>query len=197
MPGLSQPDCPISFGWGRSWFAVLSNDGHRIASELRLQNIRLSNWEEGLKASLQGDSVFVSPQVCGWSFIIGNSLPSPPQDECLGLLTDLSMAFEEGQCFGTEDVTEFHSWARAEKGRLRRAYAFSGEQGAVLWDRGQLTQEERELGLSFPEAGILCHSPDSTSVFQIAGRWSLDPSHLDEFDCVRSVGQLGQLTAKL
>jgi len=197
MTGLSQPDCPIPFGWGRHWFAVLSNDGHRIASELRLENIRLSNWEEGLKAGLQGDWVFISPQVCRWSFVIGDSLPSPPQDECLSLLTDLSIAFEEAQCFGTEDVTEFHSWARAGKGRLHRAYAFSGEQGAVLWDRGQLTKEERTLGLFFPEADILSHSPDSSSVFQVAGLWSLDPSRLDEFDSTRSVGRLGRLAAKV
>ncbi|HEY6185666.1 MAG TPA: hypothetical protein VIW67_25725 [Terriglobales bacterium] len=193
MTEPSGPDHPISFGWGRFWFAVLSNDGQRIASELRLQNIRLSNWAEGLKASLQDNWVFISPQVGGWSLVVGDSLPSPPRDECLGLLTDLSMVFKEAQCFGTEDVTELHSWARAENGRLRRAYAFSGEQGAVLWDRGPLTQEEGDLGLFFPEAGILSHSPDSASVFRIAGLWSLDPSRLDEFDCVRGVGQLGQV----
>jgi hypothetical protein len=174
------------------WFAVRSSDPRNIARELGLERIRTSNWEEGLKAAMRSGSVFVTPEISGWSLIVGNQLPSGPQEECLALLADLSRAFDEAQYFGTEDVTEFHAWAKASNGRLRRAYAFSGEQGAVLWDRGEVTEEEKDLGLHFPEATILSNSPDSSSVFQIAARWSLDPTRLDEVDCSISTGLLGE-----
>jgi hypothetical protein len=175
-----------------AWFAVRSAQPQRIAGELRLRNVRTSNWEGGLRAAIRDRLIFVSPQVCGWNFIVGDALPSAPQEECLGLLADLSLAFDEAQYFGTEDVTEFYIWARAAKGRLCRAYAFSGEQGRVLWDRGELSQEEQALGLVFPEANILSNSPGSGSVFQIAGSWSLDPTQLDEVHCSLSTGLLGE-----
>ena len=192
MADSPNADQPIPFGWGMGWFAVRSGDPQQIARELRLQKIHVSNWEEGLKAAMGPESVFLSPEVSGWSFIVGNALPSGPQEECLTLLADLSRAFEEAQYFGTEDVTEFHAWAKASNGRLRRAYAFSGEQGAVLWDRGEVTEEEKELGLLFPEKTILSNSPDSSSVFKIAARWSLDPTRLDEGDYSTSTGLLGE-----
>lgn len=175
-----------------AWFAVRSTHPQRIAGELRLQNLQVCNWAEGMRIAMRTELVFVSPQVCGWTFILGDALPFPPQEACLDLLADLSLAFDEAQCFGTEDVTEFHAWARAVKGRLQRAYAFSGEQGIVLWDRGELTPEENALGLLFPEANILSNSPDSASVFQIAGYWSLDPTRLDELECMPSTGLLGE-----
>jgi hypothetical protein len=175
-----------------AWFAIRSADPQRIAGELRLRNVRTSNWEGGLRAATRDRLIFISPQVCGWNFIIGDALPIAPREECLSLLADLSLAFDEAQYFGTEDVTELYIWARAAKGRLYRAYAFSGEQGSVLWDRGELSKEEQALGLIFPEANILSNSPDGGSVFRIAGSWSFDPTHLDEVHCSSSTGLLGE-----
>ncbi len=187
------PDLPAPFGWGTGWLAVRAGDPQRIAAEMQLKDPHPSGWQQGLATAQGPDSIFVSPQIAGWSFVIGTALPFLPQEECLDLLVALSLAFGETQYFGNENVTEYHAWAKATEGRLRRAYAFSGEQGAVLCDRGVLTEEETELGLIFPEESILSKSPDDSSVFKISGRWSLDPTHMDEFEASSAPGLLGRM----
>lgn len=184
------PDLPFAFGWNTSWCAVRCSEPDRLVVEMRLTNWRRIGWHEGLSLAQNTNALFVSPEVRGWTLIVGNSLPLAPNDEALDLLADLSRVFGDAQYFGTSSVTEYHAWARAIDGRLRRAYAFSGEQGSVLWDRGPETQEERDLGMNFHDETILSNSPDDSSVFRISGCWSIDPTQIDSVTAQPNLGIL-------
>jgi hypothetical protein len=186
-----QADLPFAFGWNTSWCAVRCSQPDGLVEELRLRNWRRTGWHEGLTLAQETDALFVSPEIGGWTLIVGNSLPFAPNEEILDLLADLSRVYGDAQYFGTSSVTEYHAWARAVDGRLRRAYAFSGEQGSVLWDRGLETQEEKDLGMIFQEETILSNSPDDSSVFRISGRWSLDPSQIENVTVQPGLGFLG------
>lgn len=184
------PDLPFAFGWNTSWCAVQCSNPERLVAELRLMNCRRTGWREGLTLAQNTNAVFVSPDVSGWTLIIGNSLPCAPHEECLELLANLSRVFNEAQYFGTSRVTAYHAWARSIGGRLRRAYAFSGEQGAILWDRGPSTREELDLGLVFSEDTILSNSPDDSSVFRLSGSWSIDPTQIETLTVKPGLGFL-------
>lgn len=191
MSSEPEPDLPFAFGWDSSWCAVRCSEPEKLAADLCLVNWRRASWDEGLKLAEDTNALFVSPSIGGWTLIVGNSLPCAPSNEVLDLLADFSRVFGEAQYFATSRVTEHHAWARAVAGRLRRAYAFSGEQGSVLWDRGEETPEEKTLELTFDDKTILSHSPDDSSVFRISGLWSIDPTQIELIAAQPGLGILG------
>ena len=80
-----------------------------------------------------------------------------------------------------------------------------GERGETLWDEGEQTPEERDLGFRFfdersPEASQEGYwerkdlsFPNEDCVTRLAGAWSLDPTTLDERFPVPGLGLLGNL----
>jgi hypothetical protein len=111
----------------------------------------------------------------------------------------------EAQYFATHRVVESHTWARAVRGRLVRGYGWVGERGETLWDEGEQTPEERDLGFRFfdeqsPEASQEDYwarqdlrYPDEECVLRLAGAWSLDPTALEQPFRVPGLGVLGKL----
>ena len=85
-----------------------------------------------------------------------------------------------------------------------RGYGWRGERSETLWDEGEQTSEERELGFRFfdgrsPEARqdgywrrMDLSFPHEQSVVQIAGRWSVDPSRLAQQFGAPGPGVLGE-----
>jgi hypothetical protein len=94
---------------------------------------------------------------------------------------------------------------------LVRAYAFVGDQGATPWDRGDLTPEEGELGLTFDDPVVAYSAyphetaletmkrikdnppkfPKEQDVFAVARKWSIDPTQIEEYEASESPGMLG------
>lgn len=203
---------PEPFGWRMSWVAVKTKDTELLPKELELVNPRSCDWEEGLqKANDQG--IFICPPVCGWTLIVGVTLPDASSEATLPLIVWLSETHDSAQYFGNHRVVDYYAWAKAEHGRLVRAYAFIGDQGITPWDRGELTPEELELGLTFDDPLARAVNPDNphetlqemvqrlkenprkfpneNDVFALARKWSIDPTQIEEYEARESPGVLG------
>lgn len=201
-PGIC-PDLPLSFGPRSSWLAIQSESTAQIASELPLRNAQPANWAIGLEAA--ETKIFVAPAIAAWSFVIGTTLPYAGASDCLALLVRLSTIFQRCQYFASEPVTEYHAWSMAERGQVIRAYAYLGERGETLWNIGDMTVQERELGFHFYDAssseardegywsrGDLRY-PEVADVFTIAGKWSLNPEEIADMPTTPGIGILGDL----
>jgi hypothetical protein len=209
MPFMTLPE---PFGWRTSWLAVRTTGNELLAPELQLVNLRSCDWEEGLREANE-KGIFICPPVAGWTLIVGGTLPDTSAEETLPLIVRLSENYGSAQYFGNHRVVDYYAWAKAERGRLIRAYAFLGEKGVTPWDRGELTKEEMDLGMVFdeplsgaenptnPHESLLemlqrlkqnpSKHPKEEDVFAIARKWSVDPTQIEEYEISESQGVLG------
>jgi hypothetical protein len=108
------------------------------------------------------------------------------------------------QYFATHRVIDYQAWAWAEKGHLRRAYGYLGEQGVTLQNEGEPTPTERALDLTFSLApfgeGTLPEEafenlkyPFEDDVLELAAGWSVDTRNLGSDGERVGTGFLGQL----
>lgn len=180
-----QPDAPVPFGARTSWFAVRSEDGPAVAASFGITELERSPWAAGLEASYAGGT-FVTPPLGGWTLVVGEV--APDLDQARGQwglrLAELSERFGEAQLFATHRVVELHMWARARAGDVERAFCYLGESGAILYDEGQQSAEEIDLGFDFVDpAGEIADAgenrfPGEDSVLSLSGSWSLSPAEL-------------------
>ncbi|WBC15499.1 hypothetical protein O7600_01295 [Micromonospora sp. WMMA1998] len=104
-----------------------------------------------------------------------------------------ALDLRERETLDTERVPDYHLWARAVDGELLRAYCYLGERGEVPLVVGEPTAVEidRGVGVRRREPGMEHWSddewdrwheaiPDEFDVMAIAGRWSVDPSRIDD-----------------
>jgi hypothetical protein len=189
--GPPVPDLPVAFGPECGWLAIRSASVLEVALALRLRRTEAANWAGGLKRAYAGD-IFVSPAVASWVLAISAHLPKAglkgSPDRLTRLLARLSRRFGEAQYFETHRVADYHAWAKAQHGQVVRAFAYSGETGAALWNIGPQTPEEIALGFNFfeetsPEAAGAGswqrtdrRYPNEESVLAVARRWSVDTS---------------------
>lgn len=175
-PAVSaEPDTPVPFGCRTGWLAVKCTDPQQLIRALDGLDIQLANWATGLAAAGENGRVFVSPGLDGYVLAVGLT----KLDDNRSLLDCLGREFEEVQYFATHRVSEYHAWMKYEHGRLVRDYCYCGDQGAVLRDAGQLTNEEIALGFGrFPLRGRegVCEAfPTEEDVLNIAAAWGIDP----------------------
>jgi hypothetical protein len=217
----TEPDLPVAFGYKVSWFAAQTHDPAALADALGLTNVRSSTWSAGIEAAYATPpafSVFLTPPVRGWVLAVGRGLPTPGDEPAFeASLLALAQRFPELQFFATYRVSEFHAWARAIEGRIVRLFASSGERGEVMANSGELTADERALGL--PDLGRLGPEgaterlltldealaggkaagqrssvfADEEDVILLARAWSVDPTILEEMDLPPSLGLIGWL----
>lgn len=201
---------PEPFGWKTSWISVRSNEAETLVSQLQLVNVRRCDWEQGLRKADEG-AIFVCPPASGWTLIVGLTLPDASNEETLPLIVRLSETYQLAQYFANHRIVDYYAWARAEGGRLIRAYAFCGSQLSVPWDRGELTREEKELGLIFDDlttSGVKPNLSDAgperrpkfpkeRHVFELARKWSIDPTQIEEYEVRDSLGILGYPESQL
>jgi hypothetical protein len=189
--GPPVPDLPVAFGTECGWLTIRSASVLEVALALRLRRTEAANWAGGLQRAYAGD-MFVSPAVASWVLAISDHLPKAGRkgspDRLSPLLVRLSRRFGEAQLFETHRMVEYHAWAKAQHGQIVRAFAYSGETGATLWNIGPQTPEEIALGFNFfdeasPEAASAgswrrtdLSYPNEESVLAIARRWSVDTS---------------------
>ena len=209
----TEPDGPLPFGYKSTWLAVKAAGSDEVLDALPLTDIHAANWEFGFRAAFRG-WVFVTPPIEGWVFVLGGRLPEPGSREHPGqwraLLEPLAARFPDVHYFGSHRVVGWYAWARFLEGRCVRLFAYLGEAGEVLVDRGERTPEERELGPDFaaeqarfdalaedpePDRSALdaVRLPDEEDVVRLAGAWSLNPACLEELALAPSVGWIGRL----
>ncbi|MFM9942291.1 MAG: hypothetical protein ACKVP7_22640 [Hyphomicrobiaceae bacterium] len=204
------PDLPKPFGYKMAWLAIRTRDSLSVVAALGLIEPENANWDTGLgtvySSELGEARVFVSPPVNGWTLVAGLSLPQPLgknfTDKATPLLIDLGAKFIEVQYFASCPMIDYFAWARIIDGKLVRAYAI-GDEG-VLWNKGKPTKEERALGLKQfevrgPKAkrgdigGALLMVPSEAHVMQLAQKWSLDPTRVQEAGASAALGIIGRV----
>ena len=201
------PDLPRDFGYKCQWLALKAKETQPVVTALQLRRVTPANWAMGIEGAYS-NKIFVSPVLGQWVLAIGTTLPNAGDvchpDKMTPMLIELSKIFEEVQYFVTHRVVEYHAWVKAKQGEIIRAYAFLGETTTTLWNKGDRTPEEIELGFSFvdetsPEAKDESfweredlRFPNEEDVMAIAGKWSVDPLfESNQYD--PGVGVLGAL----
>ena len=182
------------------WLAIKGHHPTAVQDALRLSAPMPCSWEEGLIEARE-HKLFISPPVSGWILVVGSSLPDPTEDvdECYCFLTNLSRKLGHVQFFSANRMVNHHAWALIDQGRVFRAYAWAGE---TLWNQGQMTAAEKDLKMScfdyatghtsFEQRDSLAANTDR--VPQLASRWSLDPSSIDERQFKNGYGITGELS---
>lgn len=180
-----------------AWLAVRSRNLQVVQAALGLSNPRPCTWIQGLMSE---QKLFIAPPIHGWILVTGSGLPDPAEDVdvCFRFLVDLSRKLGQVHYFNVNPVVGHHAWARAETGRVVRAYAWAGK---TLWNQGVKTQPEIDLGLKcfqyFEAPEALFGQPDLISgnvekVPQLAAQWSIDPAAIDERTLDHACGVAGE-----
>lgn len=205
----NEPEKPKGFGYKCSWLAIKTEDIDKIIRVLDLKNVYISNWTNGLSAAHNFEKeVFISPQLGEWTLVIGNSLPSAEEDTSkdivITMLKSLSKEFKEVQYFSTHRVVEYHAWAKAIDGEIKRAYCYIGEIAITRWNIGKKTEDEIELGFDFFDENLPEAIEDSywerddltypyeETVMQISKRWSIDTS-FENSTYEKGLGKIGKI----
>lgn len=167
-----------------AWLAVQRRRPVEVAAALGL---RTPSHRDATTLQSQGGAVYVVPPVRGWTLAFGPSLAfvesftldTPPNRRFADLLPFLQRVSQQlgiVQYFCTHRVSETHIWVSASGGRIARAFAYSGEQGQILLNAGDVTAEERQLGLPPAERIETADGPEEDDVIALAGMWSIDPA---------------------
>ncbi len=197
-------DQPIGFGYKCIWFAVKTTDKERVSKIIGLKKQMPSNWEYGIKRAYE-NSIFISPEIQGWTFVVGWGLPdgssTSSMSEVTTLLNALSKEFGEAQFYVSHRVVEYHGWIKSWEGQIVRSYFYLGEQVKNIEIFGEATEVEKGYKLvntfskeaqhdSYWDREDLTY-PDEELVMRIADSWSIDPSKLEEYKGSNGLGILG------
>jgi hypothetical protein len=165
-----------------AWLAIKSKNPKEVQTALGLHNPKPCSWNDGLEQSL-----FIAPPVQGWILVLGSGLPDPSDDidVFFRFLLELSRKLGHVQFFHASPILHHHAWAKADRGRVIRAYAWAGR---TLWRQGDMTTAEIDLDVrcfdysdSPPALGqpeVFAVNVDKVPL--LAGRWSVDPGLINE-----------------
>ncbi len=186
----------MGFGYKTAWIAVHHRSTIEVADALNLARRRMLSYPEGTALGYR-DGVYVAAPHAGWTFAHGRALSTgidPTSAAFVAWLAALSRCLGEVQYFGTHRVSESHQWAWARDGQILRAYAFADADVPVFL--GPPTDAEREIGVGVRPRDEgwqqwteddwddwddwFTTTPGEQDVMQIARRWSIDPTTLDD-----------------
>ncbi len=184
------------------WVAVKTVKPEAVQAALRLHNPTPCSWTDGM-ARVSDQKLFISPAINGWVLVVGSLVPEPGEDvdACFRFLQRLSRELGEVQFFSINRAVGHHAWARFERGRAIRGYAWAGE---TLWNQGHKTWAERKLGLKcydYCEGESRNHfsqlernRANTEKILLLASIWSLDPSSIDDRALADAFGIAGDLS---
>jgi len=209
----AEPDRPKAFGYRMGWIAIRTRDTDGVVERLGLVDPVTANWNNGIGTVYaeehEDSSVFVSPPVNGWTFIVGLALPQPISkafvDKTVPLLLDLGSQFIEVQYYLAYPALDAFAWARVIDGKLVRAYAINDE--GVVWSKAKPMKEEKTLGIKLYEvrgvkrkkddaAGELVLYPTEQHIMKLASKWSLDPTAIEDLAIGPAHGILGHAPSR-
>jgi hypothetical protein len=203
-PGLNSPALPTAarpFGYKTAWLAIRGSDSSVVAAALDLHDLQSANWEYGVWHATEADyRIFITPPVNGWVLAVGIPLLFESDDHQTKRIVPLSKQFGEAQFFSSMRTSAAYLWARAVRGNVIRVF-YEGD--GTRREEGDKTDEEKQLGFRFFDAS----SPESTEpgywqrkdlihlnedyVLKVAGKWSIDPSKLDQMGLPTLIGVIG------
>jgi len=177
------PDKVLAFGPKMQWIAVKTDYREQVAATLKLTNLELVNWSNGLEKASEND-VFLTPNIDGWILAVGWGLGAVEKQA--QLLEKLSREYGEAQFFLTHGGAHSHAYIRYANGKMTRH--FHSEEGEILTNEGTPTKAESTLDLTNS-------LPDENLIFNIATEWSVNPKslHQAQYAEVEGLGSVGYL----
>ena len=175
----NDPDLPVPFGYKCNWLCVKASSPLEVIEKLELKNPEPSNWDKGIEMAYNGYR-FVSPVLDGYVLVVNfgmDILTLAPE-----LLDEKAKLFPELQFFVTQRVSDYHAWTRYINGVMIRGYGWSGCDGTVFLNEGELTPEEVRLGFvrllpsEEAEDWSKYKTPDEEHVLELAAEWGVDPA---------------------
>ena len=197
----ARPSERVLFEPPSRWLALKSDDGELISQALGLKNPTPCDWDDGINTSRE-DQLFLAPPVDGWTLVFGPGLRRYSDDPgtCFHMMRRLSKHVGTAQFFTSNRVFDHHGWVLACDGQILRGYSWAGE---TLWDQGNQTSAERDLGMICFAYGEACPEEDTASkdpssrnserVHLLAGKWSIDPVKIDSGSWSHQSGFVGDL----
>lgn len=187
-----EPDAPIPFGYKTSWLAIKADNPESVMDKLGCKDRRVSSWESGFAEMFKSGQVFVTPCFDGYVLVLNYDEPVNNMD--MSRLQEFAAQFEEVQYFASYRVVDLCCWVKFAGGQLVRSYYYVGDGDEVYWNEGELTAEEKDLGLtSLPYADMddwdNVTFPDEEHVVRIAGKWGADPL-MGKYRDTKSTGYL-------
>lgn len=183
-PGPEQPWLQMP----SRWLAIRGAKPAAVRNVLDLCGVQWCSLAEGLQFATE-DRFFISLHVKNWVLVFGRELPDAESDpdNLFRFLTNLSRELGTVQYFCADAVVGEHAWVWLERGKVTRAFAWSG---TTLWNQGEMTSAERSLGMDCPDYGEDLAEPlrrnamarhNVERVHQLAGRWGLEPGRLTQY----------------
>jgi len=179
-----------SFGSNINWLAIAHTSPDKIAEALELLDVREVDFEDGIAAAREWTerNVFVTPSIGHWVLLAGVNVPI--NREFLFSVSARLVATVQG--FSTHRLSDAHAWGEVSGGEVLRFFSYA--ELDVLDDEGERTRAEVELGIGMrltgePTAEELAKPecapalPSEEDVWALAGKWSVDPTKLDDADC--------------
>jgi len=177
------------------WLAVKRRNLPAVQSALNLHHARCCSWVEGLTTA---DGLFISPPINGWILVVGGLLPNPWKDidACFRFVLDLSRKVGKVQLFSADRATLRHAWAKAEGGRVMRAYAWAGR---TVWVQGLPTRAEADLRMTcfdyfepLPSGQTAALAANLNKIPLLAAKWGLDPARIHHHLMLKEQGVTGE-----
>lgn len=159
----------VSFSHEMNWIVVKSQKSKAIANSLPyFVWPKKITWGAGIDiVYAQKSSIFISPPMDGWIFIIGLETGRDlVQTE--KILIKLSEKFGEAQAFGTYNT---YHWISAKKGTIIRSFIMLRDKAEVIKDVGQKKGIEEKLPWDQIKINWV---PNSDIICAIATDWSLN-----------------------
>ncbi|MCG8700540.1 MAG: hypothetical protein MI922_20970, partial [Bacteroidales bacterium] len=152
------------------------------------------------------NAVFITPPIGDWILAVGEGIPAGDTDKSVKeiklILKQLSAEFNDAQFFCTHRVVEFHCWMKAENGNVTRVYSYLGESGENLCIEGKPTDAEKDYNFinTFSEDAKQddyferedLDYPDEEIVNEIAEKWSVNPTTLEDRSDIKGLGLVGE-----
>ncbi len=178
-----RPDKVLAFGPKMQWIAVKTDYREKVAATMKLTNLELANWSNGLEKASENEA-FLTPNIDGWILAVGWGLGEIWKRT--ELLEKLSREYGEAQFFLTHAGAHSHTYIRYANGEMMRHVHC--EEGEILTNEGTPAKAESTLDLSNT-------LPDENLIFNIAAEWSVNPKSLGQgqYVEVEGLGSVGYL----
>lgn len=164
------------------WVAVRAPLVRDVREALELANTRPCPLEDAFNHP-QHRGLYLTPPVNGWIMVFGPAVPDPAGDvdAVYHFVRGLGQRLGNAQYFHVHPPSGAHAWVWVRGGRVVRAFAWAGK---TLWNEGESTREERQLGCACPPLGAEGEEDPDVSeevrrnlekIPRLAAAWGLDP----------------------
>lgn len=161
-----------------AWFGVATDDVRGAARALQLRTALPTGAGDGPARAAEGMFVFATG---GFVCAVGEDAWQRGDLAAIeGALERLSRAFGDATWFCVDARSSRFGWAAARGGSLQRAWCGDGDEERVLWQFGEPTVAERELGFFVDDPRDATDDehkwwPVADDVLALARRWSTAP----------------------